>query len=223
MLCGQEVRHLLVVCGAVVAASCGTTEPSTTATPTPTPTVASAVSVTISGPDTCYPYPSCSAAMTASGSNYTSLTWGGCCSGTAATSTCEFTDLAAHTCTITAVGPGGTATASKTVAGANVAPQVTGLDLPPASCNADVTFQFTVTDEEKRAYECLPPTVTSSPPCVLRSVACPTASDPSVVVVSVNTGSAPAGSSCSVSLQVRDRFGAESNTRTEAVFVSRCP
>ena len=218
---GQRVRRLLGACGVLVAASCGTTEPTATATATPvaTPTL----NVSISGPDTCYPYPSCGATMTASGANYTSLTWSGCCSGSAATSTCDFTDLAAHTCTVTATGPSGSVTANKTVTGVNVAPQVTGLDLTPTSCNTDVTFQFTVTDEEQRVYQCLPPTITSTPPCILKSVACPTASNPSVVEVSINTGSTPAGSACSVGLAVRDRFGVDSNTRTETVFVNQCP
>ena len=223
MFIDQRMMGLPVVCGALVAASCGgTTTVTAPGTPTPTPVATPTVAVSISGPDTCYPYPSCGAAMTASGSGYTSLAWSGCCSGSAATSTCDFTDLAPHTCTVTAAGPGGSATASRTVTGVNAAPQVTGLDLAPTSCNTNVIFQFTVTDEDKRAYQCLPPTITGAP-CILNSVACPSASDPSVVEVSVNTGASPAGSSCSVGLQVRDRFGSDSNTRTETVFVSRCP
>lgn len=214
---------MLCACGALVAVSCGTTEPTATATPTPTPVATPTLNVSISGPGTCYPYPSCGAAMTASGSNYTSLTWTGCCSGTGTTSTCNFTDLAAHTCTVTATGPSGSVTASQTVTGVNLPPQVTGLDLSPASCKTNVTFQFTVTDEEKRVFQCLPPTITTTPPCMLKSIACPGASDPSVVEVTINTGSTAAGGSCSVGLQVLDRFGAESNTRTESVFVSQCP
>jgi hypothetical protein len=223
MSSGQRVRRLLGACGVLVAASCGTTEPTATPTPTPTPVTTPTLNVSISGPNTCYPYPSCGATMTASGSNYTSLTWTGCCSGTAATSTCDFTDLAAHTCTVTAIGPGGSVTASQTVTGVNVAPQVTGLDLRPTSCNTNVTFQFTVTDEEQRVFQCVTPTITTTPPCTLKSIACPGASDPSVVEVTVNTGSTAAGGSCSVGLQVRDRFGADSNTRSETVFVNQCP
>ena len=192
------------------------------ATPTP-----AAPTVSVSGPDSCYPYPSCGAVITASGSNYDSLSWSGCCSGNRTTATCSFADLATHTCTVTATGPGGSATASKAVKGVNVAPVVSyvgnNVGTSPLPCNTAVSVTFKITDEESRVYACQPATVQGPPTCAYDSIVCPVSGSPSYVEVHMNTLDHHQGVLCYVGLQVVDRFGALSNVSSPGLEVAACP
>ena len=207
--------------------SSATPTPTATPTATPTPNTQPAPTISVSGPDSCYPYPSCGASMTASGSNYASLSWSGCCSGSGTASTCNFTDLGAHTCTVTATGPGGTATANKVVTGTNTAPvvQYTGNSTGSGAlaCNLpDVAFGFQITDEENSVYQCAPATVNGPPVCQYLSMECPAAGYPSLVNVHISTLDHHAGVLCYVTAEVRDRFGA-AGSKTWAVSVAACP
>ncbi len=96
--------------------------PGATATPIPTatPTPIPAPTISISGGGSCHP--NCSVNFSAAGSNFTSLSWGGCCSGSGSSSSCSVTGLGAHTCTVTATGPGGTSSDQRNATGTNNAP-----------------------------------------------------------------------------------------------------
>lgn len=124
MLSGQRVSCLLVVCGAMLAVSCGNGSPTRPASVTPVSLWAAA------GTTRCEPAKSaggvvtpCTVPFRAAGRGFTSLAWSGCCAGsTGETGSCSVNALAAFSCTVTATGPNGTTSASATATGVDAGP-----------------------------------------------------------------------------------------------------
>jgi hypothetical protein len=129
-------------------------ETTVTVNPRPTP------SVSLSGEDSCHPRPSqpCEVALTAIATSYTSLSWTGCCAGSSGTDgRCKVRNLSTYTCTVTAIGDGGTASASRNVTGVNAAPVLVGDCSPPYSYlpyDCSVTISCDVSDEDVASLDC---------------------------------------------------------------------
>ncbi len=178
-------------------------------TPTPTPPPASPPAVSVSGGGSCHPSPSdpCPVAFSASGVNFSSLAWSGCCSGSGAEAICAVTRPGDFTCTVTASGPGGTASASGTARGVNDTPSCGPSDVDPPSpacCNQTVTFSFSVSDEQSSGQACSVRRVEgacSCPGCA------PAACVPLGVQVGVKTQN-PGGGRCTVTARYTDVWGA---------------
>lgn len=110
-----------------------------------------APSVTVSSSPACHP--TCTVTFTAApvddeGDSMT-VSWSGCASGTGLTKTCQVTSMATITATATATDSHGTsASASKSVQPANQTPSITNPGNKTWAKNTDVSFQFTVTDDD---------------------------------------------------------------------------
>jgi len=82
--------------------------------------------ISLSGAGSCYPVHAgnagCNVQVTASASNYDSIAWSGCCSGSGTTATCHVPNPGSFTCSASATGPGGSAQTSMQVSGTNAAP-----------------------------------------------------------------------------------------------------
>jgi hypothetical protein len=209
---------------ATVTVTAPTPEPTSTPPPAaPTISLSAAAS-------SCYPVKAgnagCDVSVTATASNYSSITWSGCCSGSGTTAACHINDLdTPHDCTATATGPGGSAHATTpTVTGTNSAPVVAipWRSAAQTTCDSDVEFVFDVTEEE-RVASC--PTIEINGACsAIVSAECPMASNSKKVRVVVRTWSPPKTSQLGyVGLVVRDPWGVNSPKREGNVGVDACP
>jgi hypothetical protein len=138
-----------------------TPTPTSTPTPVATPTPAAAtVNLTPVAGTTCHPQGNvapavgqCHVDFVASGSGYTALAWSGCCAGSSGTTAqCLVPKLKDYTCTVTATGASGNATANATATGVNAAPTnaydgIAG----DTSCGGqfDINFSWSDTDGDK--------------------------------------------------------------------------
>jgi len=105
----------------------------------------------------CHAHPSpartCHVEFEADATNYSAISWGGCCAGSAGTvGTCVVTELGSNTCHVSVTGPGGTADDHADATGLNDAPVVTFLGRTPgnepAACEAVVTLHWHVEDDQ---------------------------------------------------------------------------
>jgi len=176
-----------------------------------------APTISLSGASSCYPVHAgnagCNVQVTANASNYDSISWGGCCSGSGTTANCHVSGLGSFTCTANATGSGGSAQASAQVTGINAAPTLplSGIHRSPdtADCNTAVTFDFTITDEEGISW-C--PSVTPSGACVsVDSAECPVSGSPKVVRIRTRTWPTPQTTfgHCYIDFKAQDVWGAE--------------
>jgi hypothetical protein len=149
-------------------------------TPTPEPPIVTLSSASI---DSCHPTLSsgnitpCTIPFTATASHYTGLAWAGCCAGSSGTSgTCSVNAIQAFTCSVTATGPGGSATANATVTGVNTGPTqgafawlhngVAVTTLPAGhSITDDAAIAFDVTDPDGDARQDMTCAVTGLSGC----------------------------------------------------------
>ena len=198
-------------------------ETAVTVTAKATPTIS------LAGASSCYPVKAgnagCNVSVTATATNYSSIAWSGCCAGSSGTTgNCHVPDLNAYTCTASATGAGGSAQADKQVTGTNAAPVISGWDTnwhnPP--CDADLNFEFTITDEEGVA-SC--PTVEVVGACSYVNIACPVPGYSKAVFLYVHTWAPPQPQSwlCYGGLVVRDAWGVNSAKFTPAFSVPACP
>jgi hypothetical protein len=122
-----------------------TPAPSPTPIPSPTPPPGIPPAVTLSGGGSCHP--SCSRTYTASATGTGPLTfsWGGCCSGSAATSSCTVSGVGAFTCTVTVSNAYGVSSAQSQSTGANQNPTCL---LPGQQSPASGTYSTNASDPD---------------------------------------------------------------------------
>jgi hypothetical protein len=180
--------------------------------PMPTPSLPT---VSISGGGSCHPSSHedpCPVQFSASGSDYTSLAWSGCCSGTTAESICVVDGIGTFTCSVTATGPGGTASASGTANGINDTPSCVA-DMvdpdPPLCCDLDATFSFTVHDDQQTGQTCRSVSAAGGacycPPSGCSLTYCGPVGDDMGIEAKVKTG--PATGRCVVKVEYTDVWG----------------
>jgi len=134
---------------------------------TPTPAAAPTVSLSPTSGTTCHPIKrsgvvtACSVNFNASGTGYTSLAWSGCCSGSTGTpGACRINDITStFTCTVTATGDGGTASANGTATGINSPPFLgstpTYSPSAPLPENTVVWANYDANDPDGDGYSCV--------------------------------------------------------------------
>jgi len=117
-----------------------TPTPTPEATPAPEPTPSVTVALVRDLPE-CHPHPKhpCDVPFTATGENYDTLAWTGCCEGSSGTTgICIVEAVAEYACTVTAKGSGGSASDSAVVTGVNDEPQLEGGRLVRSGVVADL-------------------------------------------------------------------------------------
>ena len=123
------------------------------------------VSLSPASGTTCHPKKAggvvtpCTVGFSASATGYTSLDWSGCCSGSSGTTgNCQVNALQSFTCSVTATGPGGTASASGTASGVNSPPAIGGnvtYSANPPPINSVVVANYDASDPDGDGISCV--------------------------------------------------------------------
>jgi len=133
---------------------------------TPTPAGPPTVSLSPAGATSCHPkkasnvVTACSVGFNASATNYTSLDWSGCCAGSSGTTgNCQVNAIQGFTCSVTATGAGGTASANGTATGINSSPNIGGNATydhgVPLPLNSVVWANYDATEPDGDGFSCV--------------------------------------------------------------------